>query len=88
MPTISRFLGIIITMYYPPKEHNPPHFHVRFGEFKAVMELENMIITEGSLPKNIEKIVMKWAIENKKELWENWNLAQNMEELKKIKGGN
>ena len=46
-------------MYYPPKEHNPPHFHVRFGEFKAVMELENMIITEGSLPKNIEKIVMK-----------------------------
>ncbi|MCK5540763.1 MAG: DUF4160 domain-containing protein [Deltaproteobacteria bacterium] len=27
MPEISRFLGIIITMYFD--EHNPPHFHVR-----------------------------------------------------------
>lgn len=25
MPEISRFFGIIISMYYD--EHNPPHFH-------------------------------------------------------------
>ena len=29
MPEISRFLGIIITMYY--NDHNPPHFHVRYN---------------------------------------------------------
>lgn len=28
MPTLSMFLGIIIRMYYGPKEHNPPHIHV------------------------------------------------------------
>ncbi|MFM7791692.1 MAG: DUF4160 domain-containing protein, partial [Microcystis panniformis] len=27
MPEISRFLGIIITMYY--NDHTPAHFHVR-----------------------------------------------------------
>lgn len=87
MPEIARFLGIIITMYYPPKEHNPPHFHVRFGEFRAVIELEKMNVVEGSLPKNIEKIVISWAKENEKELWKNWGLAQKMEELEKIEGG-
>ena len=30
MPEISRFYGIIITMYYD--DHNPPHFHARYGE--------------------------------------------------------
>ena len=34
MPTISRFLGIIITMYFD--EHNQPHFHAKYNEHKAV----------------------------------------------------
>jgi len=29
MPEISRFLGIVIAMYY--KEHAPPHFHAKYG---------------------------------------------------------
>jgi hypothetical protein len=32
MPEISRFLGIIISMYFD--EHNPPHFHIRYNENK------------------------------------------------------
>lgn len=32
MPTISRFLGIIITMYFD--EYNPPHFHAKYNEQK------------------------------------------------------
>jgi hypothetical protein len=36
MPEISRFLGIVVTMTY--SEHPPPHFHVRYGSYKAVME--------------------------------------------------
>jgi len=27
MPEISRFLGMVIQMYF--NEHNPPHFHVQ-----------------------------------------------------------
>ena len=35
MPEISRFLGIIITMYY--NDHPPPHFHVRYNQQKAII---------------------------------------------------
>lgn len=30
MPEISRFLGIVIGMFY--KEHGVPHFHAVYGE--------------------------------------------------------
>ena len=33
MPTISRFYGIIISMFY--EDHNPPHFHAYYNEYKA-----------------------------------------------------
>lgn len=35
MPEICRFFGIIISMYYD--DHPPPHFHVRYGEEKALV---------------------------------------------------
>ena len=38
MPEISRFFGIIIAMFYD--EHNPPHFHPRYGDDKAAMRLK------------------------------------------------
>ncbi len=30
MPEISRFLGIVICMYF--NDHNPPHFHVEYND--------------------------------------------------------
>jgi hypothetical protein len=36
VPEISRFLGIVIRMYY--REHAPPHFHARYGEPIAPLE--------------------------------------------------
>jgi hypothetical protein len=32
MPTISEFYGLSIYMYNNGREHNPPHFHVSYGE--------------------------------------------------------
>jgi len=32
MPEISRFLGILIAVYY--RDHAPPHFHVRYAEHR------------------------------------------------------
>jgi hypothetical protein len=40
-----RFLGIIITMYYG--EHPPPHFHVRYGEHKAVVSVDPPALMRG-----------------------------------------
>jgi hypothetical protein len=51
MPEISRFLGIIITMYY--SEHPPPHFHVRYGEHKAVVSVDPPALIRGILPPRV-----------------------------------
>lgn len=40
MPTISMFYGIIIRMYCAPKEHAPSHFHVFYGDYKAVIDIK------------------------------------------------
>ena len=37
MPEISRFFGIIVAMFY--SDHPPPHFHVRYGRERAVIEI-------------------------------------------------
>ena len=39
MPTISMFYGIIIRMYCTPKEHNPPHFHAYYQDYKAIIDI-------------------------------------------------
>lgn len=46
MPEISRFLGIVIYMYF--NEHNPPHFHAEYNEFKASISIENLGLIEGN----------------------------------------
>ena len=82
MPEISRFLGIIIAMFY--KEHNPPHFHVRYNKYKAIISIKNLAILEGSLPPKVLGLVIEWASIHKKELVENWQLSEQFKELKKI----
>ncbi|MBA2377989.1 MAG: DUF4160 domain-containing protein [Blastocatellia bacterium] len=39
MPTISMFFGIVIRMYYAPKEHNPPHIRASVRGRKAYSRL-------------------------------------------------
>ena len=47
MPEISRFFGIIVAMFY--NDHAPPHFHVRYGEQKAIIAIETLRLLEGKL---------------------------------------
>ncbi|MBP7101523.1 MAG: DUF4160 domain-containing protein [Leptotrichiaceae bacterium] len=82
MPSISRFLGIIITMYY--REHNPPHFHVKYNEYKAIFTIEDLKMIEGDLPKRVVSLVLEWAFAHREELVEDWNLAVENKPLKNI----
>ncbi|MFV0339397.1 MAG: DUF4160 domain-containing protein [Parachlamydiaceae bacterium] len=82
MPEISRFFGIVIAMYY--KEHNPPHFHVRYNDSKAMISIKDLAILEGKLSPKVLGIVVEWASQYQNELLEDWNLAQKFAELKKI----
>jgi len=59
MPEVCRFLGIIITMYF--NDHNPPHFHVRYEEHRAILRIQPLILLEGHLPPRVLGLVMEWA---------------------------
>lgn len=48
MPEISRFLGIIIFMVY--NDHEPPHFHARYGKYHIKLEIQSGVI-EGKFPR-------------------------------------
>ncbi len=39
MPELCRFYGIVIQIYYD--DHPPPHFHAKYGDYKAVLLKSN-----------------------------------------------
>lgn len=59
MPEICRFYGIVIKMLFD--DHNPPHFHVTYNEFKAVISINNLYIIKGDLPPKALGLVMEWT---------------------------
>lgn len=81
MPEISRFFGIIITMYY--NEH-PPHFHVRYNNQKAIVSIQTLEILEGELTPRLFKLVTEWASMHQAELMEDWEIARDNQPLNKI----
>ena len=81
MLEISRFLGMIITMYY--NDHPPPHFHVRYGEYRAKLNVETGDLLDGHLPRRALELVREWREMNEEELHENWRRAVDREPLNK-----
>jgi len=79
MPEISRFFGIVIGIFYD--DHNPPHFHARYQNFKATIDIKNLVIIEGKLPPRVFGLVVEWATMHKKELLKNWKLAKEQKTL-------
>lgn len=62
MPEISRFLGIIIKMFYD--DHNPPHFHSYYEKYEAVFCIDTLELTQGFLPPRVKGLVIEWATKN------------------------
>ena len=69
MPEISRFYGIIIKMYF--NEHNPPHFHVEYQDYEAIVNIETGELT-GKISRRALVLVYEWLDQNKEALLENW----------------
>ncbi len=82
MPEISRFFGIVIQMYY--NDHAPPHFHVRYGNHRALIAVETLAVLKGELPPRALGLVIEWAAMHRNELIEDWNLARAETDLKSI----
>ena len=64
-------------------EHNPPHFHARYGDYEITVEINSGIV-EGKFPKRALNIVLEWYEIHKTELLEDWNLIRTTGEFKKI----
>ena len=60
MREISRFYGLVVKMFFKPKEHEPPHIHVLYGEFNGIFEIQSKLMTEGDLPGKAQQMVLEW----------------------------
>ncbi|MHB8931461.1 MAG: DUF4160 domain-containing protein [Melioribacteraceae bacterium] len=76
MPEISRFMGMVIQMYY--RDHVLPHIHIRDAETTCTIDLDGNILG-GKLPLHKLHIIQRWMTLHKKELERNWNLVKDKE---------
>lgn len=76
MPTISKFLGIIISMYWD--DHAPPHFHAKYGKYEMTVEIDTGVV-EGKFPKRALRHVLEWHELHQHELRKDWELCEQHE---------
>lgn len=72
MPEVSRFYGIVIKMFFKPKENDPSHIHAVYGEYVGVFSLANLEMTDGDLPPTAQSLVRRWMKSHLTELEEMW----------------
>lgn len=82
MPEISRFLGIVIKMFYD--DHAPPHFHAYYQNFKATFNIRTGQMIDGKFPPKQSAFVTAWALLHEKELKENWKALTSGKEANKV----
>ena len=75
MPELSRFFGIVITMY--ARDHNPAHFHARYGEYEVLIGIESSQVLRGSLPRHAQSMVEQWCDLHRSELSVAWNALRH-----------
>ena len=82
MPEISRFLGIVIRMYF--SDHDPPHFHAYYAGAEAQVRISPVGLLDGELPPRVLALVVEWATLHRRELLENWRRLHQHEPAHRI----
>lgn len=72
MPEIARFYGIIVKMFFKPKEHDPAHIHALYNEFVGIFDISTCEMTEGDMPLLAQQLVKEWLGEHQDELLDMW----------------
>jgi hypothetical protein len=83
VPRISYFYGIGIWMYFNEGVHGRPHFHARYAEHTASVDLDGTVLV-GSLPPSARRLVREWAQLHQDELTANWQRALDGDPLEPI----
>lgn len=64
-------------------DHQPPHFHAWYGEYKVIVSIQNGIV-KGEMPARALNLIFEWLGLHREELMRNWEKAQNKQVLDKI----
>lgn len=80
MPEITRFYGIVIKMFFKPKEHEPSHIHALYGEYMGEFNVRTMEMLQGDLPSKAQELVREWLSIHQAELQEMWD-SQHIRKL-------
>lgn len=73
MPEVSRFYGIVIKMYFKPKEHEPSHIHALYGEYMGAFNILTLEMIDGDLPDKAQSLVVEWMTAHTDELQKMWD---------------
>ena len=84
MPTIAIFYGMIVQMYW--RDHPPPHIHVLYQGFEAVVDIATGEIFGGRLPPNAARIVREWVLRRRVELMDNWQRGRRRQAFLRVAG--
>jgi len=83
MPEICRFYGIIIRMYLIDREHPPRHIHIKYSKYEAVMNILDLSVIDGKIPKKCYQLVSEWVEIHQQELIEMWD-TQNFHSIQPL----
>jgi hypothetical protein len=81
MPEISRFYGIVVYMFY--YDHQPPHFHVKYQDYEAVINIQDGSV-KGEISRRALRLIYEWLDLHQEELLLNWKLLEQNKPLFKI----
>ena len=75
MPVVATIDGIAIWFYND--DHAPPHFHAKYAEHEALIDIKTLKIIVGSLPRSQYRKVVDWATPRKAALMLAWVTSQS-----------
>lgn len=84
MSEICRFYGIVIKMFFKPKEHDPAHIHAIFDEYVGIFDIRTSEMMLGDLPPKAIMHVQEWLRINRVSLMEMWD-SQKLHKLSPLK---
>ena len=69
MPTISIFYGMVIEMFWV--DLPPPHVHVTYQDYRAVLAIETGDVLHGRLPSGARRELRQWTERHRAEVLDN-----------------
>ncbi len=65
-------------------DHAPPHFHARYAEYEATIDIVSLSVIKGDLPGRALELAREWAMIHRVELLANWRLCRENKQPERI----